>query len=215
MLENIYVMAAAALVIGYGFGCFSTAYVVGKANHIDIRSYGSGNAGTTNAMRTLGKKAGIITYIGDVLKAVIPILLAQFFVLSGNPDSDLICLILGLGVVLGHNYPVWLKFKGGKGIAVTSGVFIAVIPQIAVFALILFVLVALISKYISLASICAILFAGIWMMIYYDFSIAYVLVITGYIALALWQHRANIVRLLNGTENKIGQHKPPLVEKTK
>lgn len=215
MLENVYFLAAAALVIGYCFGCFSTAYVVGKANHIDIRSYGSGNAGTTNAMRTLGKKAGIITYIGDVLKAVIPILLARFLVLSENPDVDLICLILGLGVVLGHNYPVWLKFKGGKGIAVTSGVFISVIPQIAVFALILFVLVALISKYISLASICAILFAGIWMMIYYDFSIAYVLVITGYIALALWQHRANIVRLLNGTENKIGQHKPPLVEKTK
>lgn len=215
MLENIYVLAAAALVIGYGFGCFSTAYVVGKANHIDIRSYGSGNAGTTNAMRTLGKKAGIITYIGDVLKAVIPILLAQFFVLSGNPDSDLICLILGLGVVLGHNYPVWLKFKGGKGIAVTSGVFIAVVPQIAVFALLLFVLVALTSKYISLASICAILFAGTWMMIYYGFSVAYVVVIAGYIALALWQHRANIVRLLHGTENKIGQHKPPLVEQTK
>lgn len=215
MLENIYFLVVAALVIGYGFGCFSTAYVVGKANHIDIRSYGSGNAGTTNAMRTLGKKAGIITYIGDVLKAVIPILLARFFVLSGNPDSDLICLVLGLGVVLGHNYPVWLKFKGGKGIAVTSGVFIAVVPHIAVFALILFVLIAVISKYISLASICAILFAGTWMMIYYDFSVAYVVVIAGYIALALWQHRANIVRLLHGTENKIGQHKPPLVEQTK
>jgi len=215
MLENIYFLVVAALVIGYGFGCFSTAYVVGKANHIDIRSYGSGNAGTTNAMRTLGKKAGIITYIGDVLKAVIPILLARFFVLSGNPDSDLICLVLGLGAVLGHNYPVWLKFKGGKGIAVTSGVFIAVVPHIAVFALILFVLIAVISKYISLASICAILFAGTWMMIYYDFSVAYVVVIAGYIALALWQHRANIVRLLHGTENKIGQHKPPLVEQTK
>lgn len=215
MLENIYFLAAVALVIGYCFGCFSTAYVVGKVNHIDIRSYGSGNAGTTNAMRTLGKKAGIITYIGDVLKAVIPILLARFFVLSGNPDSDLICLILGLGVVLGHNYPVWLRFKGGKGIAVTSGVFIAVVPQIAVFALMLFVLIALISKYISLASICAILFAGTWMIIYYDFSLAYVIVVAGYVALALWQHRANIVRLFQGTENKIGQHKPPLVEKTK
>jgi len=215
MLENIYFLAVVAIIIGYGFGCFSTAYVVGKVNHIDIRSYGSGNAGTTNAMRTLGKKAGIITYIGDFLKAVIPIVLARFLILSGNPDSDLICLILGLGVVLGHNYPVWLKFKGGKGIAVTSGVFIAVVPQIAVFALLLFVLTALLSKYISLASICAIIFAGTWMMIYYEFSLFYVIVIAGYIALALWQHRANIVRLFHGTENKIGQHKPPLVEKTK
>ncbi len=215
MLENNYILVIAALFIGYLFGCFSTAYFVGKANHIDIRAYGSGNAGTTNAMRTLGKKAGIITYLGDFLKAIIPILLAKFFVLSGNQDADLICLVLGLGVVLGHNYPVWLKFKGGKGIAVTSGVFIAVVPQIAVFALIMFVLISLISKYISLASICAILFAGTWMMIYYDFKIAYVIVIAFYILLALWQHRANIVRLLHGTENKIGQHKPPLVEKTK
>ena len=215
MLENIYFLASAAVIIGYCFGCFSTAYFVGKANHIDIRSYGSGNAGTTNALRTLGKKAGIITYIGDVLKAVIPITIVRFFVLTGRQDLDLICFILGLGVVLGHNYPVWLKFKGGKGIAVTSGVFIAVVPHIAVFALILFVLIALISKYISLASICAILFSGIWIMINYDFSVAYVVVLSCYIALALWQHRANIVRLFNGTENKIGQHKPPLVENTK
>ena len=215
MLENIYFLSISALVIGYIFGCFSTAYFVGKANHIDIRSYGSGNAGTTNAMRTLGKKAGIITYIGDVLKAVLPILLARFFVLAGNPEKDLICLILGLGVVLGHNYPVWLNFKGGKGIAVTSGVLISVVPQIAVFALILFVLVALISKYISLASICAILFAGTWIIIYFDFSWPYVVVMSFYVFLALWQHRTNIVRLCNGTENKIGQHKPPLVENTK
>ena len=215
MPENIYVLSALALIIGYGFGCFSTAYVVGKANHIDIRSYGSGNAGTTNAMRTLGKKAGIITYIGDVLKAVIPILIARFLLLADNPNSDLICFIIGFGVVLGHNYPVWLRFKGGKGIAVTSGVFLAVVPQIAVFALLLFVLIALISKYISLASICAIIFAGTWIVINYDFSVWYIIVIACYVLLALWQHRANIVRLLHGTENKIGQHKPPLVEKTK
>lgn len=215
MPENIYVLTVLALIIGYAFGCFSTAYVVGKANHIDIRSYGSGNAGTTNAMRTLGKKAGIITYVGDVLKAVIPILLVRFWILQGNPNLDFICLVIGLGVVLGHNYPVWLHFKGGKGIAVTSGVFISVVPQIAVFALILFVLIALISKYISLASICAILFAGTWMIIYYDFSLPHLIVILFYILLALWQHRANIVRLVQGKENKIGQHKPPLVEKTK
>ena len=215
MLENIYVLAALAIVIGYAFGCFSTAYFVGKANHIDIRSYGSGNAGTTNAMRTLGRKAGIITYIGDFLKAVIPIYLAKFLLLSGHPDADLICFILGLGVVLGHNYPVWLNFKGGKGIAVTSGVFIAVVPHIAVFALILFVIISLTSKYISLASICAILFAGTWIMINYDFAVPYVIVLLFYIFLALWQHRTNIVRLIHGTENKIGQHKPPLVENMK
>lgn len=215
MFSNIYILSIAALFVGYIFGCFSTAYFVGKANKIDIRSYGSGNAGTTNAMRTLGRKAGIITYVGDVIKAVLPIILARVFVLSQNPDADLIYFIIGLGVVLGHNYPVWLKFKGGKGIAVTSGVFIAVVPQIAVFAFIAFVTVALISKYISLASICAILLAAAGIIIYYDYSLPYILVIGLYVFLALWQHRANIVRLLHGTENKIGQHQPPLVEKTK
>lgn len=215
MLENTYILSVLALIVGYCFGCFSTAYVVGKANHIDIRSYGSGNAGTTNTMRTLGKKAGIITYVGDVLKAVLPILLARIFILTDNPDADLIYFVIGLGVVLGHNYPVWLKFKGGKGIAVTSGVFIAVVPQIAVFAFIVFVLVAVISKYISLASICAILFAGSWIIIHYNFSLPFIIVISVYVFLALWQHRANIIRLFKGTENKIGQHTPPLVEKTK
>ena len=135
--------------------------------------------------------------------------------LAGNPDLDLLCLLLGLGVVLGHNYPVWLKFKGGKGIAVTSGVFIAVVPNIAVFAFLVFVSTALISKYISLASICAILFAGTWIVIYYDFSLPYIIVTLLYVLLAIWQHRENIVRLINGTENKIGQHKQPLVEQTK
>lgn len=215
MPDNIFILAGLALIIGYGFGCFSTAYVVGKANKIDIRSYGSGNAGTTNAMRTLGKKAGIITYIGDVLKAVIPILLAKYFVLADNPYADLICFIIGFGVVLGHNYPAWLHFKGGKGIAVTSGVFIAVVPNIAVFAFLVFLITTLVSKYISLASIFAILFAGTWIIIYFDFSLPYIIVILLYIFLAIWQHRANIVRLINGTENKIGQHKQPLVDQSK
>lgn len=210
MLENQFFLGFLAIVIGYVFGCFSTAYFVGRTNHIDIREYGSGNAGTTNAMRTLGKRAGIITYVGDFLKAVIPVSLARFVVLSGQSDVDLLCFVLGLGVVLGHNFPVWLRFKGGKGIAVTSGVFIVVAPHITLIAVLVFVLISIVTKYISLASICAVLFAGIGIILEYEGKTSYTVVISLYILLALWQHRANITRLLHGTENKIGQHKPPI-----
>jgi len=101
------------LSVGYGFGCFSTGYVVGKANKIDIRKYGSGNAGTTNALRILGWKAGIITFLGDAIKALIPVLLVRYF-LQGDSYGQLLSLYTGLGVVLGHNFPFWLNFKGGK-----------------------------------------------------------------------------------------------------
>lgn len=103
-----------SLILGYGFGCISTSYFVGKANHIDIRNYGSGNAGTTNALRTLGMKAGIITFLGDAIKAIAPVLLIKYLIFSESSYSSLLLLYTGLGVVLGHNFPVWLNFKGGK-----------------------------------------------------------------------------------------------------
>ena len=148
------------LVIGYLFGnIFQTGYWYGKFNHIDIREYGSGNAGTTNVMRTLGKKAGIITYLLDTFKAVFAAL-AVHFLFGRNSDIEmLLFLYSGFGVVLGHNFPVYLKFKGGKGIAATSGVALSLLlfPKhcwvFAVFGLITFASVTLISKYVSLGSL--------------------------------------------------------------
>ena len=118
------------LVIGYLFGnIFQTGYWYGKFNHIDIREYGSGNAGTTNVMRTLGKKAGIITYLLDTFKAVFAAL-AVHFLFGRNSDIEmLLFLYSGFGVVLGHNFPVYLKFKGGKGIAVSFGSLLGLIPM--------------------------------------------------------------------------------------
>ena len=112
------------LIYGYFAGALIQAgYWMGKFNKIDIRDYGSGNAGTTNVMRTLGKKAGIATYLLDAFKAVIADILIHFLIVPHTAIPEmLLFLYCGLGIVLGHNFPFYLKFKGGKGIAASSGV---------------------------------------------------------------------------------------------
>ena len=112
------------LILGYVCGLLQTGYIYGKIHGIDIRQYGSGNSGTTNALRVLGKKAGLIVFIGDAFKALIPCLLVRAFCL-GRPEltgeAYLLVLYLGFGVILGHNFPFYMNFKGGKGIAATAG----------------------------------------------------------------------------------------------
>ncbi|MDE7300267.1 MAG: glycerol-3-phosphate acyltransferase, partial [Lachnospiraceae bacterium] len=150
------------LLCGYGFGCISTGYIVGKINHVDIREYGSGNIGTTNTLRTLGKKAGAITYIGDVLKAMVPMLLARYVIFRDLPYADLLGLYVGLGVAIGHNFPFWLHFKGGKGIAVTSGVMAAHDPLAIPLYLISFIVSVAITKYVSVGSLVIVTLFPIW-----------------------------------------------------
>lgn len=197
------------LAIGYLFGCFSTGYIVGKRSKVDIRKYGSGNAGTTNAFRTLGKKAGIITFLGDFIKAVIPILLVRFLIFPDQEYTKLLETIIGFGVVMGHNYPFWLRFKGGKGIAVTAGVFASFDFRIIPVGIILFATVVLVTKYVSVGSLLIALLLPVWIAItqqdntYYIPMIGVALCFT---CSAIYKHRANIKRLMNGTENKIGQH---------
>ncbi|MDF2539742.1 MAG: hypothetical protein K0S76_2763 [Herbinix sp.] len=193
------------LVLGYLFGCFSTGYFVGKLNKVDIRNYGSGNVGTTNALRTLGAKAGALTLLGDVIKAVIPIVLIRYVILPGADFSQLLALYTGLGVVLGHNYPVWMGFKGGKGIAATGGVMAAFDPLIIPIGLPLFVGVVAITRYVSIGSLLVALLLPVWVVIRYPGEIHMLIVSLVFLALAILKHRSNIKRLLNGTENKIGQ----------
>jgi glycerol-3-phosphate acyltransferase PlsY len=193
------------LILGYVFGCFSTGYVVGKANNIDIRNYGSGNAGTTNALRTLGWKAGLVTFLGDAFKAVIPILLVRFLLYPNDNLADLLPLYTGLGVVLGHNFPVWLRFKGGKGIAATGGVMLAFDWRLAIVALCIFIIVVAVSRYVSLGSLLISLMFPVWVFIWYPGNIHMFIVSLIFTISAFYKHHANIKRLLNGTENKIGQ----------
>ncbi|HCM13197.1 MAG TPA: acyl-phosphate glycerol 3-phosphate acyltransferase [Lachnospiraceae bacterium] len=193
------------LALGYGFGCFSTGYLIGKLKHVDIRKYGSGNAGTTNALRTLGAKAGVITLAGDMLKAILAIVLVRYVIFPEAEDLPLYVLYTGLGVVLGHNYPFWLKFKGGKGIAATGGAMVAFDPYIIPIGLLIFVGSVAITRYVSVGSLLVSILFPIWILIRYPGNIHMLIVALIYTILAFIKHRTNIKRLMMGTENKLGQ----------
>ena len=211
------------LVIGYFFGIFQTAYIYGKVNGIDIRQYGSGNSGTTNAMRVLGKKAGIITYAGDMLKALLcsVVIRCIFGIGLDVADGEVLVLVLygGLGVVLGHNYPFYMGFKGGKGIAASTGVGISLFDwKIILLGILTFAGVTGVTKYVSVGSIVLLAGFAIETIIFSELGIfppisgtpyrfeAYILV-TLFALLAIYKHKPNIKRLMEGTENKIGQKK--------
>lgn len=205
------------LVIGYIFGLFQTGYIYGKAHNIDIRQQGSGNAGTTNALRTLGWKAGLITFIGDLGKAMLAMLAAWLLFHEKYPHGiKLLEMYAGFGAVLGHNFPFYLKFKGGKGIACTSGFILAFCPLMAPICLILFIGAVAITRYVSLGSILVVVSFFIQLIVFGQMGILRVApdllpevyVVGGlFTLLALWRHRANIKRLLSGTENKLSLHK--------
>lgn len=193
------------LVLGYAFGCFATGYIVGKFKKIDIRKYGSYSAGTTNALRTLGPKAGAVTLLGDLLKAILAILLVRYFIFPNDPDIQLLVLYTGLGVVIGHNYPFWLNFKGGKGIAATGGAMAAFDPFIIPVGLLVFIASIAITKYVSVGSLLVSVLFPIWVAIKYPGDIHMLIVAIIFTALAFIKHLANIKRLISGTENKLGQ----------
>lgn len=205
------------LLIGYVCGLFETGYFYGKLHHIDIREHGSGNSGATNTLRTLGKKAGLIVFLGDALKCVAAAVIVYF--LFRNTKGDMMPLLkmyAGAGAVLGHNYPFYLKFKGGKGIAATGGLIFATNIWMAVIAFAIFASVVAVTKYVSVGSLVVVLVfiaevvlygqTGHFYMeqpyLYELYGIAVLLAIS-----AFYKHRANIVRLKNGTENKIGAKK--------
>lgn len=200
------------LIIGYVFGCFSTGYIVGKMNGMDIRATGSGNIGTTNALRSLGAKAGAITFLGDLLKAFIPMLTVKFVYCPhagyGRDLTYLFTLCAGLGVVLGHNFPVTLRFKGGKGIAVSAAVIVVstLHPLFIAVGLAIFIAVVAVTRYVSLGSLIVVWFIPVFSILYYRTSeyfpvILFISLI--FTALAYIKHSENIKRLLDGTENKL------------
>ena len=193
------------LIFGYLFGCFSTGFFVGRLNKVDIRKYGSGNVGTTNALRTMGAKAGAITLAGDCIKSIAAILIVKLVFFRGDAALNLLSIYTGLGVVIGHNYPFWLKFKGGKGMAATGGAMATIDPLIIPVGLPVFVLSILITKYVSVGSLAISILFPIWVAFRFPGNIHMLLVAVVFTVLAFIRHQANIKRLLNGTENKIGQ----------
>lgn len=198
------------IAIGYLFGLIQTGYIYGILNHVDIRKHGSGNAGTTNALRTLGWKAGVITFLGDCLKCILAVALVRL-IFAEHGDVSLLAIYAGLGVVLGHNYPFYLNFKGGKGIAATAGLVLSVNPVMFLSIALVFVAIVLITQYVSLGSLIIMVLFVVEVVLYgqsggfgletaqlYEFYIVVILLA----GLAFFRHRENIVRLIKGTENK-------------
>lgn len=195
------------IIIGYFFGNVSTSYLVSKKYDMDIRNHGSGNAGATNVLRVVGAKAAIITFFGDALKAVFAIYLVRYLLYPADDMGTILSLYTGIGVVLGHNYPFWLQGKGGKGIAATGGVMFAMDIRLALLAIVIFVLVVAISKYVSVASLTISLLLPIWLMIRYPGQTYLHILGWLFTIFAYYRHRENIKRLIKGTENKINQKK--------
>lgn len=195
------------LLAGYFCGCISGGYLVGRAYHIDIRTKGSGNAGTTNVLRNLGKMPALITFLCDLLKAVIPILIIRLAFHLNPSEEYLWCLYCGLGVVLGHNYPFYLGFKGGKGIAVTAAVVMSTAHPIMIpIGLAIFITAVLLTRYVSVGSLFVAWYIPANTLFFHrndEFFVHMMIISLLFTILAYFQHRQNIVRLLHGNENKL------------
>lgn len=211
-------MLIALIPLAYLVGAVPFAMILAKLHGVDIRSVGSGNVGATNLSRALGKKWGYVCFVLDVLKGLLPMLAAKVFVTEVTTGNLALWLAAGSAAILGHIFPVYLKFRGGKGVATSFGVVLGLYPYFTLPGLIAFVLWAsavLIWKYISLASILAavafpvslaslILLKDDWRIdtLWPLFIVAILMP-----ALVIYRHRTNITRLLKGTESKITEKK--------
>ena len=206
------------MIVGYLFGCIQTGYIVGRVNKIDIRDYGSGNSGTTNTLRTLGKTAAIITFLGDAAKGLVAVNLARYVIMPafGVEGEAYLWLLTGFAVVLGHNFPFYLGFKGGKGIATSLGVLLMINWQIGLICLVFALILMAITRMVSVGSIAAaILFPVLVVFIgqnyivpvnncsFFIFSIILAIFV-------LFNHRENLKRIFTGKENKISFKKSNL-----
>jgi acyl phosphate:glycerol-3-phosphate acyltransferase len=200
----------AVIILCYLIGSFPSGYLVGMSQGIDIRQHGSGNIGATNVLRVMGKKWGYLVFLCDSLKGFLAVKAGVWLGASAAGDITLAGVVAGICCIIGHNYTVWLHFKGGKGIATSIGVLLAIVPVVIVLIiLIVWLAVFFIWKYVSLASICAALSLPVavlalfplvahgnyWALLVFSLIVA---------ALAVWRHRSNIDRLLHGKENRFG-----------
>lgn len=199
----------ACIIIGYIIGCFQTAYILGKmVQKIDIRKFGSGNAGTTNVIRVMGWKAGIITFIGDLLKGIIAVVLCRLIF----PNNAFAGLYGGVAAVIGHNWPVFLGFRGGKGIATTIGILLAFDYRIGFICIAIMIAVLGITRFVSLGSIIMSISIPILLAIFWGLNYEIILLGIFLMISALVRHRTNIERLLTGRETKLGQRSNKHVE---
>jgi acyl phosphate:glycerol-3-phosphate acyltransferase len=186
------------VIVAYLLGSIPSGLIVGKIGYgIDIREHGSGNLGGTNTFRTLGKKAGLIVTAADILKGTLAAFLPWLF----GVDADFHPLIAGVIAVIGHMYPIFAGFKGGKAVATSGGVLLFYEPILFITALIFFFIALYISKYVSLSSIMTGLYAVIFSLVIYDIPLIIVVSLLAFFV--IYRHRSNIKRIMNKTEPKI------------
>ncbi len=203
-------------VIVYLFGSIPWGFILGKLNGIDIREHGSCSTGATNVTRTVGKRWGITCFVLDFLKGCIPVICFKTFIpgLFNIPENfcGIVVIIVILITVVGHIYPIYLKFKGGKGIATGTGALVAITPLAIVCGLIVWVIIFKLSRYVSLASIIAALAVAVFTIIfsaagYYTMPISNQIFVIFLALFAIYKHSSNIKRLLSGTENRFEKKK--------
>jgi glycerol-3-phosphate acyltransferase PlsY len=193
------------LFLGYLFGSFPSGYLIGKiAKGIDIRSLGSGSTGATNVLRHVGKRAAITVFLLDVFKGVLSILLAKYLLLNDSWQ-----VAIGLSTLIGHIWPVWLNWKGGKAVATGLGIFLGLSWQVGLATLGIFIIIITLFRIVSLASVSAALALPLIMYLSFEnsnISLPFLVISLLAMTLVIWRHRENIVRLIKGKEPRIGQH---------
>lgn len=197
-MNPVYIFTVLLMIVGYLLGSINSSIIVSKAMGKDIREVGSGNAGLTNTLRSLGKGAALCVLLGDVLKSAVPVLAAKLLGFDLTTQ-----LLVAFATILGHNYPIYFGFRGGKGILTTATVVCVISPLSLLILLVAFILIVLIFRYVSLSSIiCVLCFPVAFYFLVSKDPVQLILTIA-IALLAVWRHHGNIKRLLNGTENKL------------
>ena len=211
------IIKAIAVVLGaYLLGSIPWGFIIGKLNGVDVRKEGSKNIGATNVTRCVGKKAGKLCFALDFFKGALPVLAAQWLFAESGSWLEYTVIATLFAAVIGHMFPIFLKFKGGKGVSTAAGAVMALTPIPLLIALVVWVVVFLVSRFVSLASIAAAIVlpvvAWIFFMTDYGQPLARSPLVLGFLTLisllAIVRHRSNIQRLLDGTENRFGKKQP-------
>ena len=192
------------LLLGYLIGSFPSGYLAGRlVKGIDIRTLGSGSTGATNVLRSIGKRAAITVFLIDVFKGVLSILLAKYFQLNDSWQ-----VAVGLSTLIGHSWPVWLNWKGGKAVATGLGVFLGISWQVGLATLGIFLIMITLFRIVSLASVSAAIALPLIMYLSFkttDISLPFLIISLLAMSLVIWRHRENIVRLIKRKEPRIDQ----------
>lgn len=202
----IYAVMVGVAIIGYLLGSINTSIIFSKFKKTDIREHGSGNAGLTNTLRTFGKGAAVVVLLGDVLKGIIAILLARLVCDILMIDMvNIASQIAGIAAILGHNFPIYYGFKGGKGVLTSVTVLMMIDYKLALACLLIFIIIVAITRYVSLGSMIAAASFVVMVVVLKKYELLIFGIIVA--SMLIIRHKSNIVRLIHGNENKLGQKK--------